>query len=270
MGFPKNRRFHSKGPFRSSRVQNDSEFPQTGDDSIPFRRPSVSFPRLLNRPVMPFLSRPPRISYPAIRSSLQRPRPMATFPNPNITLLESSEATFGLGSGDVFKDPNCYPITRRVNPYYLGEPSRLFSNSSNPSVPLRITTDPSCPRRLYRDVVPTIPYSIPDHLFSSSYQVGQPPALSLSCPNTFGTGIPSLGDLLSPDYHKRLGHSSTFTQISPNIVKVNKDMFWSLVWVVQCINFFQRWMCSLCKQVINYFFITFSLLFEFNIPYSIV
>ena len=114
---------------------------------------------------------------------------------------------------------------RRVNPYYLGEPSRLFSHSSNPSVPLRITTDPSCSRRLYRDAAPTIPYSIPNHSFSSSYQVGQPPVLSLSHPGTPGTGVPSLGDLLSPDYHRRLGHSSTFTQISPNIVKVNKDMF---------------------------------------------
>ena len=226
MGFPRNRRFHSKGPFRRPRVQNDSESSQTGVDSVPFRRPSVSFPRLLNRPVMPLLSRPPRISYPGIRSSLQRPHPTATFPNPNVTLLDSREATFGLGSWDVFKDPNCYPITRRVNPHYLGESSCLFSHSSNPSVPLRIATDPSSPRRLYRDVAPTIPYSIPDHLFSNSYQVGQPPVLSLSHPSTSGTGIPSLGDLLSPDYHRRLGHSSTFTQISPNIVKVNKDMFY--------------------------------------------
>ena len=225
MGFPRNRRFHSKGPFRRPGVQNDPESSQTAVDPTPFRRPSVSFPRLLNRPVMPLLSRPPRISYPAIHSSLQRPRPTATFPNPNVTLLESREATFGLGSWDVFKDPNCYPIIRRVNAYYLGEPSRLFSHSSNPSVPLRITTDPSCSRRLYRDAAPTIPYSIPNHSFSSSYQVGQPPVLSLSHPGTPGTGVPSLGDLLSPDYHRRLGHSSTFTQISPNIVKVNKDMF---------------------------------------------
>ena len=95
---------------------------------------------------------------------------------------------------------------------------------TRPLPPLNVQTN-SPNIGLIRNEIPTIPYTISPGRFSNFLQIGHPPGLGFPYPQPLRPIIPSLHDLLNPNFHRGLGRSPTFVHTSTSSIQINYDMF---------------------------------------------
>ena len=166
-----------------------------------------------------------RIIHIHTQASLPPPRPARVGPSlePSDSSGHSSRHLSGSGVAiSTVGETSTFDFSNPSNPRSIHvSPHSAFSQ---PLPPLTIQTiSPGV--GLIRNEVPTIPYTIPPGRFSNFLQIGHPPGLGFPYPQPLRPIVPSLHDLLNPNFHRSLGRSPTFVHTSTSSIQINYDMF---------------------------------------------